>query len=160
MEAIKLVEQEGEDAGRTTREKINNTLTEELFFGICAPIGSLKREVILSLTKVLKETYGYDVIPIKLSNYIEQHKINELEPVPQKTEAYSNLIYKIEEGNEIRREYSNNSILAELAIQDIHISRLKENDVVDPKKLDPTTFKSIRRCYIFDSIKTKRNYFY
>ncbi|MGB1307445.1 MAG: anti-phage dCTP deaminase [Oceanihabitans sp.] len=155
MDATKLEKLEIEEIGRTTREKVKNTLTEELFFGICAPIGSLKREVILSLMKVLKETYGYEVIPIKLSKYIEQHKINELKHIPQKTEAYSNLIYKILEGNEIRKEYSNNSILAELAIQDIHISRLKENKVKDHEKLDPTTFKSIRRCYIFDSIKNK-----
>ncbi len=152
---LKEQEPQGGNIGKTTREKVKNTLTEELFFGICAPIGSLKQEVITSLTKILEDKYNYDVVPLKLSKYIDNYKINDFEALPGKTTAYSNLKYKINEGNRIRLKYKNNSVLAELAIQEIHLSRLEENKVKEPEKLDPTTFKSVRRCYIIDSIKNK-----
>ena len=104
MEAKKLDEQKQEkNAGRTTREKVNNTLTEELFFGICAPIGSLKRDVIVTLTKILEEKFGYEVEVLKLTNYIEKYKNKEFKQIPTKTEAFSKIIYKINEGNAIRK---------------------------------------------------------
>ncbi|MFK7833234.1 MAG: anti-phage dCTP deaminase [Winogradskyella sp.] len=157
MEVTKLVEQDEEYSGRTTREKVNNTLTEELFFGICAPIGSLKRDVIVTLTKILEDKFGYDVEVLKLTNYIEKYKNNEFKQIASKTEAFSKIIYKINEGNAIRKKYSNNSVLIELAVKDIHVSRLKENNSIDTKSefLDTSTFKSRRKCYIFDSIKNK-----
>ncbi len=154
MEAKKLQE-ENKNVGRTTREKVKNTLTEELFFGICAPIGSLKKEVIISLSKIIKDKYDYEVECIKLSEFIEKYKINKEEALLEKTKAYSDLIYKIKEGNEIRKKYTNNSVLVELAIQDIHISRLEEFNLNDTDELHPTKFKSRRKCYIFDSIKNK-----
>jgi deoxycytidylate deaminase len=142
--------------GKTTREKVNNTLTEELFLGICAPIGSMKDEVIDSISKTLSEVYHYDVEVLKLSDYIEQYRKKEIEFIPKTTEAYSILRDKIEQGNEIRRVYDNKSILVELAIQEIHISRL-----VDGKKIGSdgipaiTDLKTRRKCYIFNSIKNK-----
>ncbi|WP_271768747.1 anti-phage dCTP deaminase [Aquimarina algiphila] len=154
MEAEKL-QHENKNVGRTTREKVNNTLTEELFFGICAPIGSLKKEVITSLSTIIKDKYNYEVECIKLSEFIKKYKINKSEALKEKTKAYSDLIYKIKEGNEIRKKYHNNSVLVELAIQDIHISRLEEINLDDPNELNPTKFKSRRKCYIFDSIKNK-----
>ena len=36
----------GKSKGKTTSDKINKTLTDELVFGICAPIGSRKEPVI------------------------------------------------------------------------------------------------------------------
>ena len=36
-------------AGKNTKEKVENTYTEELFFSICAPIGSLKEDAINNL---------------------------------------------------------------------------------------------------------------
>ena len=32
--------------GKTTKEKIDNTLTEEIVIGICSPIGSLREDVV------------------------------------------------------------------------------------------------------------------
>ena len=156
MEA-KKIQEEQEDIGKTTREKVKNTLTEELFFGLCAPIGSLKKDVIVTLENILKNKFGYDVEVLKLTTYIEKYKENNFKQIQSKTEAFSKLMYKINEGNAIRKKYSNNSVLIELAIKDIHISRLQENKSIDTGSttLDTTTFKSRRKCYIFDSIKNK-----
>lgn len=161
MEAEKLNPNEASNQkrGKTTREKVDNTLTEELFFGICAPVGSLKEDVIKSIERVLVNTYDYDVEIKKLSTYIDDYKVNEYKQIEKKTEAYSKLRHKITEGNEIRRKYNNNSVLVELAIQDIHVDRLKENNennkVDSNTKIKITDLKSRRVCYIFDSIKNK-----
>ena len=66
----------GEDQhkGRSAKEKVRNTLTDELVFGICAPIGSMRQPVIDELFRILKEEYKYEVQIIKLSTYIEKHK--------------------------------------------------------------------------------------
>lgn len=157
MEAPKL-EFSKERVGRTTRQKVDNTLTEELFFGVCAPIGSLKKEVIVAISDVVSEKYGYDVEVIKLSKFIEQYKTEEFKLLDSKTEAYSKLTYKINQGDEIRKKFNNNSVLVELAIQDIHSSRISDNKAVqagEAKVNDTTTYKSRRKCYIFDSIKNK-----
>jgi len=157
MENKKLVEQEVSNVGRTTREKVKNTLTEELFFGICAPIGSLKIDVLDELEKTLRDKYDYEVVVLKMTSFIEKYKEKEFEQIPAKTEAFSKLLYKISEGNAIRKRYNNNSVLIELAVQDIHVSRLQDNKYIkaEDENLDTTTFKSRRKCYIFDSIKNK-----
>jgi len=142
--------------GKTTREKVNNTLTEELFIGICAPIGSMKDDVIDLIKKNLIEIYNYDVEVLKLSDYIDTNKIDEFEQIDKKTEAFSKFIYKIDQGNKIREYYNNKSILVELAIQEIHISRL-----IDGRKAGSDEIPKIedlitrRKCYIFNSIKNK-----
>jgi hypothetical protein len=58
--------------GNTTKEKIDNTLTEEVVIGICSPIGSLRRELINEIKQQLKSDYGYDVEEIKLSDAIDE----------------------------------------------------------------------------------------
>lgn len=143
--------------GKTTREKVKNTFTEELFLGICSPIGSMKDEVIDSLAKVLNEKYGYTVEVLKLSDYIDKYKIDDYSQIPSKTEAYSRLKYKISEGNNIREKYNNNSVLVELAIMDIYNSRVNEiTKNGDGKTLpQPEEFVSRRKCFIFNSIKNK-----
>lgn len=143
-----------EKTGRTTREKVKNTLTEELFLGICAPIGSMKDEVISSLTKTLKEDYGYEVKILKLTKYIDKYKIEDFAIKKGKSQAFSELIYKIEEGNAIRSKYNNNSILVELAIKDIHNDRIRETKTLSeiPR---PEEYKSRRICFIFNSIKNE-----
>jgi deoxycytidylate deaminase len=153
---LEVLSNNNESKGKTTREKVNNTLTEELFLGICAPIGSMKDEVIESLKNILSKVYKYDVEVIKLSNYIEQYRTKEIEFIPKTTEAYSVLRDKIEQGNEIRRVYDNKSILVELAIQDIHVSRLKDGKKVGEEGIPAITdLKTRRKCYIFNSIKNK-----
>lgn len=146
-----------EHKGKTTREKVNNTLTEELFLGICAPIGSLKDNVIESVKKTLEEKYGYDVEVLKLSDYIDTYKLKEFELIPKKTEEFSKLLYKIEQGNEIRKKYENKSILVELAIKEIQESRLSDaqKKVSNESIPEITSLKTRRKCYIFNSIKNK-----
>ncbi len=158
MENIKLELLSNQDdlKGNTTREKVKNTLTEELFFGICSPIGSMRDEVILVLKRILIEKYNYTVEEIKLSKYIERYKINELGNEIGKTPAYSNLRYKINEGNEIRRKYNNNSILVELAIKDIFHQRIVDTGNFNVDALpQPDEYKSRRKCFIFNSIKNR-----
>ena len=55
--AHKIVETTSESiaTGRSTREKVENTLTQELIIGICSPIGTLKNEVIYVLISTLKK---------------------------------------------------------------------------------------------------------
>jgi deoxycytidylate deaminase len=138
--------------GKTTREKVKNTLTEELFLGICAPIGSMKDEVISSIKKVLNEKYNYEVQILKLADYIEKYKVQDYKQKDGKTEGYSKLVYKIDEGNAIRLKYDNKSVLVELAIKDIHNNRNNQTKTAEfyPK---PEEYKSRRICFIFNSIK-------
>lgn len=159
MEQTKLevVYQEEKVKGKTTREKVKNTFTEELFLGICSPIGSMKDEVIASLAKTLEDTYGYTVEILKLSNYIDTYKINQYELIEGKTQEFSELMYKIHEGNAIRKHYNNNSVLVELAIRDIYNNRVDEvTNKVDGAELPKAEdFTSRRKCFIFNSIKNK-----
>jgi hypothetical protein len=48
------------DKGQDTIQKFNKTLSEELVFAFCSPIGSLKTPVIDSIEKRIKK-YGYQV---------------------------------------------------------------------------------------------------
>ncbi|TDW50066.1 deoxycytidylate deaminase [Flavobacterium sp. 270] len=158
MEQVKfeIVHQDERIKGKTTREKVKNTFTEELFLGICSPIGSMKDEVIASLTEILEKTYGYTVEVLKLSDYIDKYKINAFQPVGGSTEEYSKLMYKIDEGNAIRKHYNNNSVLVELAIRDIYNNRVHEATKGDGGELPKAEdFTSRRRCFIFNSIKNK-----
>ncbi|PKB16485.1 anti-phage dCTP deaminase [Flavobacterium sp. 5] len=155
---LEVLSNDGESKGKTTREKVKNTCTEELFLGICSPIGSMKDEVIKSLTKILKDTYGYKVEILKLSDHIDTYKINNYQSIEEKTKQFSDLMYKINEGNAIRKRYNNNSVLVELAIRDIYNSRADEvtNIADDPTFLPKAEdFKSRRTCFIFNSIKNK-----
>ncbi|MCW3160818.1 anti-phage dCTP deaminase [Chryseobacterium oryctis] len=157
--AVKLISQEGfKNENSTTLQKVDNTLTAELFFGICSPIGSLKENVIETLKYNLFVKYGYTVEVIKLSEFINSYKVDsedekEIIKEPGKSRIFNDYLEKISKGNIIRKN-QNNTILAELAIQEIHLSRLreaKENGIDEPKSED---FKSRRKCYIIDSLKT------
>ncbi|MBP6185485.1 MAG: hypothetical protein KA479_11130 [Saprospiraceae bacterium] len=137
----------------STIDKVNNTLTEELILGICYPIGSSKEILIENLSKVLKEKYSYKVEVIKLSKYIKEYSSNPtVEGKKGHSIAYSELMSKIEEGNELRKRI-NSAVLAELAIYDIHISR--RDDKKSGKPIPIKELKTRRICYIIDSIKNK-----
>src|SRR5699024_7673582 len=58
----------------STLETFEKTLTEELIFGICSPIGSLKERVIEKLKEKLETEYLYDVRMIKLSEFIDKYE--------------------------------------------------------------------------------------
>ncbi|SIS84615.1 anti-phage dCTP deaminase [Chryseobacterium gambrini] len=139
--------------GKTTRDKVENTQTEELFIGICAPIGSSREVVIEEIKKQLNKKYFYDVEIIKLSKFIEQHKTESVVSKNGETQAFSNLMHKITEGDKLRKRI-NNSVLAELAIRQILFSRLEEAGIKEEDiNLNIEDLKSRRKCFIFDSIK-------
>ena len=127
----------------TTNEKIENTQTEELIIGICYPIGSDNISVINSIKERLEE-YDYDVEIIKISEYIKEFYNQEVDYIKKRTEPYSKLMHKIKGGDYLRETYQNNSILAELAINKIRVSR---------GEIDATEIKSRRKCFIIDSLK-------
>jgi deoxycytidylate deaminase len=136
-----------ESRGRSTQEKIEKTYTDELIIGICSPIGSSSQPIIDLIVENLKNVYGYgDITVIKLSSFISEYynSVKEFEEQKGYTPAYSKLIYKIEGGDSIRKEYHNNSILVELAIQQIRADR---------NKIQTTEIVGRRVCYIIDSLK-------
>lgn len=152
--ALKLNFSDSSKKGKSSIEKVKNTHTEELFIGICSPIGSHKENVIKELKKILKNTYKYEVKTIKLSSYIDKYKTDSYNCIEGKTEEYSKLIYKIQEGDKLRKKYSNNSILVELGILDIHNERTSEISE-DENLPESESYSSRRVCYIIDSIKNR-----
>ena len=105
---------------KTTNEKIKNTQTDELIIGICYPIGSESTSVINTLINRLEE-YKYEVEIIKISSFIKEYYKKEKTLKAGQTEAYADLMYKIEGGDFLRNKYDNNSILADLAIKKIRL---------------------------------------
>jgi deoxycytidylate deaminase len=144
---------ENYNVSKSTKEKVRNTLTEEIIVGICAPIGSLREPVINKIVSILRQQYKYDVQILKLSSYINQYEQVKNEPQLGETEAYTFLMNKISGGDSLRLKFGP-SILAELAIHDIHVSRHQhESGKLDFQKIEH--LKSRRKCFIIDSIKNK-----
>lgn len=140
-----------EEKGKTTREKVENTFTEELFFSICSPIGSLKEEAIKSLKNKLENDYKYEVKILKLSDFIDKYKTEKFKNLEGKTENFSNYSFKINQGNLLRKKYTN-QILAELSIAEIHSERA---ELLGDDHLKDSKYRTRRKCYIFDSLKNK-----
>ncbi len=138
-----------EKKGKNTKEKVENTHTEELFFSICSPIGSLKEEAIKKLETILTDQYKYTVKTIKLSEFIEKLATTEFNVLSGKTEIFSNYDFKIKMGNELRTKFTS-QILTELSIAEIHAERAAE---LGNNHLKDSNYKSRRFCYIFDSLK-------
>jgi len=143
---------QNEQKGKTTKEKVRNTYTEELVIGICYPIGSRKDEVIEAIVQRMKE-YGYDSEIIKLSKFIEKYtKVSRIE-YAGKTNPYNELYFKIKGGNEIRKRYKSNSILADIAIWDINLDRSQFFQKSPDTTPSDEEIRSRRKCYIIDSLK-------
>jgi len=143
--ALKNVPESGTDPkGKTTREKYEKTLTDELIIGICSPIGSFREEVIEAIKNRIHDDYEYEFEIIKLSDLILEYSKKPIQNEIGKTPKFSELTYKIKEGNELREKYKNNSIMAELAIKKIREDRkgIKTEDLVGRRK-----------CYLIDSLK-------
>ncbi|HMX00869.1 MAG TPA: anti-phage dCTP deaminase [Cyclobacteriaceae bacterium] len=156
MESLRLEKKEFGDnklRGKTTREKIENTYTEEILIGICTPIGTPKDKVIQEMSNTLK-SYGYQTEVISLSSLIIDHYKKDHTLLLGKTEAYSRLKHKIDGGNFLRKKYENRSVLAELAIKKINLDR-SEFFTTDGKLPDATDLTSRRKCYIIDSLINK-----
>ena len=146
-----------EKRGQTTRQKVENTLTEEIIIGICAPIGSMRRYVIDSITNILKTTYEYEVKIIKLSDYINQYNPKDFEQQAGHTDAYTKLMDKIQGGDDLRERTKSNSCLVELAIMNILEDRLGKTIQSYGEDLNTLihSLTSRRKCYIIDSLKNK-----
>ncbi|NVO11400.1 MAG: deoxycytidylate deaminase [Bacteroidales bacterium] len=143
-----------ENKGKTTKHKVDNTFTDELVVGICYPIGSKKSDVIETIQQRLKK-YGYETKVIKLSKFIEKYTTIQKEALLGKTNSYSELIFKIKGGDEIRETYNSNSILADIAIWDINLDRMKFFQSDNDSLPDDINIKSRKVCYIIDSLKNK-----
>lgn len=81
MEALKLVVNEKTDTTKkkhrsSTIDKVDKTLTEELFIALCSPIGSLKEIVVEKLAEIIEIYYNYSVEIIKLSEYIDEYNFS------------------------------------------------------------------------------------
>lgn len=143
---------QNEQKGKTTKEKVKNTYTEELVIGICYPIGSRKNEVIEEIIKRMS-AYGYESAIIKLSEFIEKYTRVKRKEYPGKTKSYSELYFKINGGNEIRKRYRSNSILTDIAIWEINLDRTKSFQKDSSTVPSDEDIKSRRKCYIIDSLK-------
>lgn len=164
MEALKLNGEtiQSQNKGKATIEKVDNTLTEELFIAICSPIGSIKEPVIDIIKHFIERNYSYEVEEIKLSKFIEDYEVQQQESdelklenssISSGSEIFKNYVEKINKGNLIRK-HNNNSFLAESAIRQIHLKRLSklvDEGIREPK---PEDFQSQRKLYIIDSIKS------
>lgn len=150
-----LEENKDKQKGITSREKVENTETEEIVLGVCSPIGSLKIEVIEELKNTLSYVYGYEVKTIKLSDLIIKHQFGPSKSLTGKTQKYSDLLHKINEGNRLREEYTR-SILADLAIQEINRDRYERFNI-SPSEVKNGNYseklKGNRVCYVIDSLK-------
>lgn len=150
MEALKQDTSYGayeKPKGNTTKEKIDNTLTEEIVIGICSPIGSLRAEVIAEIKRQLETVYGYEVEELKLSEEIHTEYV----PKPERSRSYSRMMDKIQGGNELRKQHGLNSILVDLAIKKIFVKR----QLPHKERVNPLEMESQRKCYIIDSLKNK-----
>lgn len=141
----------GEEKGKTTAEKVDKTLTEELILAICSPIGSSKNDVIESIKTVLTNDYKYESVEvIKLSSFIKEHDAVRSISKTGKTDGFTNLMNKIEGGNYVRQNHSH-ACLVEKAITKIYQDRI----AVLPDPAIKEGLKSRRVCYIIDSLKNK-----
>lgn len=146
--ALKLVLDDKEDIRKEVSEKIEKTIfsthTSEFIIGLCGPIGTDIHIVGESIKKILSEYYDYDCLIIRMSDFIRKYKNYDQPAIINKSQVYHDLISL---GNELRETHGN-SILAELAINEIAVNReIRKNGEED--------FKSHRICYIIDSIKNK-----
>ncbi|PBQ31367.1 deoxycytidylate deaminase [Sphingobacteriaceae bacterium] len=125
-------------------EKLRGTHTEELVIGLCGFIGTNIDIVSKTISKVLREQYNYEVVEIKLSELIKKFGEPNLDALDNKYDRYRKLI---DEGNRLRSVH-NESILAELAINEISVNR-------ELSKADDLNFSSKRVCFLINSIKHK-----
>lgn len=139
---------------KSTSEKIENTLTEELIIGICAPIGSLREIVIEELKNQLEADFAYSVQIIKLSDFIFQYEKITNDPVNDQTQAFTQLMSKIIGGDKLR-ERTSHACLAELAILKILEDRIGHKYQNEGLNEIIGGLKSRRVCYIIDSLKHK-----
>jgi deoxycytidylate deaminase len=154
MEAKKLKTSYSLSSGKSTSERVKETHTEEVVFGICSQLGSPKESVISNLKRSF-EDFGYVVKIIKLSKFIESFKSDndnhdQTKYHKDKTPGFNKYIKKIETGNELRGKYGND-FLANIAISEIARDKKRKFGIETEEDVDKV--QSQRICYIIDSIK-------
>lgn len=154
-EAVKKLEKSTSNySNKSTSERVKETHTSELVFGICSQIGAKKNLIIDSLKKELIE-YGYKIEVIKLSRFIEiddNVTLDDSEDYTGKTQGFINHLNKIKKGNELRKKFEND-YLANLVISYIANKKKEKFNVTDVSSF--SNVKPQRICYIIDSIKHK-----
>ena len=133
---------------KSTSERVKETHTEEVVFGICSQLGSLKTKVIDSVEESFK-SFGYDVKRINMREFIEPY-VDPSTYHKEKTPEYNEYIRKIETGNKLRSDFGND-FLANLAITKIATDKIEKFGVKTTE--DINKIESQRICYIIDSIK-------
>lgn len=143
---LTILSEQQSEISKEIKESIFETHTEELIIGLCGPIGTDIHFVADIIQRGLTDKYGYECKVIRLSNLIRQYakSIVRDEESQSKFSSYQNLING---GNHLRSYYKNNSILAELAINEITVHRESSKN--------GDSYKSERVCYIIDSFKNK-----
>lgn len=156
MGQLKLEKSIQDNKSTTTLEAVRNTLTEELIIGICCPIGSNKDVVIEAIKEEIIK-YGYEINVIKISKFIDKYNKDSRSLKQGESQEYYDLISKIEKGNQLREQYTNNAIMADIAIREISVYRGIESDLdkleEDSQVQVANLTKSVRTCHIIDSIK-------
>lgn len=109
---------------KSTKTLIEDTYTDELVIGICAPIGTDKKGVIEGLKNQLEVVYGYEVRMIKLSQkFIPEYGGRLIvESDKSGTASYQKMDKLICQGDKLRNVYGK-GILVELAIDQIRLER-------------------------------------
>ncbi|MDI9333137.1 MAG: anti-phage dCTP deaminase [Cytophagales bacterium] len=131
--------------GRDAKKSIESTHTQELVIALCGPIGSPLHDVANKIKSVLEASYNYDFCSIiKLSSYIEKYSF-----INNDEANFDRINSLITLGNNLRKEHGN-SILAELAIQQIRQEREQKG-----KEEETGRYLPRRVCHIIDSIKNQ-----
>ena len=123
--------------------QIRDTHTHELVVGLCGPIGSPTKEVSVRLQAILESDHRYKTYIKKLSDFIEKHS----EMPINKSSVYARYSTLITGGNRLKATFGN-SVLAELAIAEISITRTSNRQASGASEFQPERF-----CHVFDSIK-------
>jgi len=112
----------------------NEDCDSEIVLGIVGPIGC-NRELVIERVKILAAHYNYQFETIKVSKLIEKYRNISVDGKDQ----YSRITTLMDEGNSLRENHNDNSMLAKLSA--IKISELRKKQ------------SSKRVIYLIDSLK-------
>lgn len=132
----------------SSTEMIASTHTQELVIALCGPIGSPLHEVASKLEETLRTTFGYDVVTLRLSGYIQAHASRAGQALSTRPAIRRNELISLGDG--MRRAHGA-AVLAELAVHEIRVGR--EHAANGAASQDGG---SRRICHIVDSIKNQQ----
>jgi cytidine deaminase len=119
----------------------------DLFFGLVAPIGSSRDEVITQV-RVYLDGYGYSMVRVHLASLLDDLPGRETDPLPDRSDpAYYQA--RMDAGDQLRQQAGDHSALAALAIARVAELREKHSEATPPEQTRPVV-------YVFDSLKHPR----